>query len=162
MATAQAELVEGFDPRFRQDFEGLLFIGKLTDNFVWLGHRFEIRTIPSDDLLEIGLLHKPYVATVSDVKAYQMLVVAATIVSVDGQVPPFPISNEATDTLLFNRFRWVQKSMFTPVIDVIYERYLLLEKRVEDVIEAMGKVFGSTDSTPTSNGESETPIVEDS
>lgn len=162
MATAAAEIQEGFDPRFRQDFEGLLFIGKLTDNFTWLGHRFVIRTIPSDDLLEIGLLHKPFNATVSDVKAYQMLVVAATIVSIDGQQPPFPISNEVGDTLLNNRFRWVQKSLFPPTIDVIYERYLILEKRVEDVIEEMGKVFGSTDSTLTSNEESEMPIVEGS
>lgn len=160
MATQEAELQKEFDPRFKQDFEGLLFIGKLTDSFTWMGHRFVIRTIPSDDLLDMGLLHKPFVGTIADVKAYQMLVVAACIVTVDGQAPPFPITNEDADTLLLNRWNFVRKSWFPPTVDVIYERYLLLEKRVEDVIEAMGKVSGSTDSTPTSNGGSATPIVE--
>lgn len=159
MATPEAES-QGFDQRFRQDFEGLLFIGKLTDTFTWLGHRFTIRTIPSDDLLEMGLLHKPYVGTIADVKAYQMLVVAACIVAVDDQPPPFPVTNETTDTLLLNRFNFVRRSWFPPTVDVIYERYLLLEKRVEDVIEEMGKVFGSTDSTPTSTAESAMPNVE--
>lgn len=156
----EAVELQGFDPRFRQDFEGLLFIGKLTDDFTWLGHRFRIQTIPGDDLLEMGLLHKPYVGTISDVVAYQRLVVAACLVTMDDQAPPFPITNEVADTLLTNRFRWVQKSLFPPVVDVIYERYLLLEKRVQDVVEEMGKVLGSTDSTPTSNGGSAPPIVE--
>lgn len=143
-----------FDQRHAQDFEGLLYLGRLTDTFTWLGHTFLIRTLVSGEVLEIGLLHKPYVGSLSDVKAYQAAVVAACVLEVDGKPMPVPLTNEASDTALANRFQYVLRSWFTPTLNVIYERYLLLEDRVERVIAAMGKASGWTGSTPTSSATS--------
>ena len=148
-APSVAEAPPEFDPRFRQDFEGLLYLGRLTDTFSWLGHTFTIRTLSSGEVLEVGLLHKKYVGTLADVKAYQAALVAACVVEVDGQPMPVPLTNAAADTALVNRFNYVLRSWFPPTLDVVYERYLLLEARVGEVIEAMGKASGSTELTRT-------------
>ena len=140
-----------FDPKVRNDFEGLLYVGRLTDVFDWLGHRFQIRTLTVGEICEVGLLHRQYVGTLADVKAYQAAIVAACVMSVDDRPMPMPITNEVTDTGLLNRFNYVMRSWFPPTLDAVYERYLLLEERVEAVVKAMGKAPGWTESTLTSN-----------
>lgn len=131
-----------FDPRHRQDFEGLMYIGKLTSTFEWLGHKFVIRTLSTDEILEVGIIHREYAGSLADVKAYQAAVVAACVESVDGKPLPLPLSSDPSDTSLINKFRFVNRSWFPPTLDVVYERYLLLEARVSQVIEAMGKASG--------------------
>jgi len=143
-----------FDERFKEDFEGLLYIGRLTDDFYWLGHHFVIRTLTMGEIIEVGLLHKEYAGSLADVKAYQAAVVAGCVVSVDGKPLPMPLTNDPEDTELINKFQYVLRSWYPPTLDVIYERYLLLEARANQVIEAMGKAQGSTDSTHTLIGTS--------
>lgn len=147
--SAEPEPIPEFDPKVREDFEGLLYLGRLTKTFNWLGHRFLIRTLSVGEILEVGLLHKPYVGSLADVKAYQSAVVAASVLEVDGKPMPVPLTNERTDTSLVNRFEYVLNSWFPPTLDAIYEQYLLLESRVEEVIEAMGKAPASTVLTRT-------------
>src|SRR5690348_6594372 len=77
--SADTEIIPEFDPKVRQDFEGLLYLGRLTHTFNWLGHRFLIRTLSAGEILEVGLLHKPYIGSLADVKAYQAAVVAAAV-----------------------------------------------------------------------------------
>ena len=131
-----------FDSRYREEFEGLLYLGKLNHRFSWAGHRFVIRTLTSGDITEIGLLHKPYRDTVGETKAYQALVVAACIETVDGKALPLPITNQAEDTMLVNRFEYVLRVWFPPTLDAVYEQYLILETKVEEALKAMGKVQG--------------------
>lgn len=138
----EPEPVPKFDPRFREDFEGLMYIGRLTRNFTWLGHSFTIRTLSTDELLEVGLLHKPYINTLADAKAYQTAVVAACVVEVDHQPMPVPVTNDPADTWLLGKFNYVKAKWFPPTMDAVYEEYLKLESRVTEVIEAMGKVPG--------------------
>lgn len=126
-----------FDPRVRRELEGLLFLGKLTHTFTWMNHTFVIRTLVTDALLEIGMIHKPYVGTLGEVKAYQAAVVASTVVSVDGKPIGFSISDDVSD--IVDRFNYVKDHWYPPVLDAIYEEYLLLESKVNDVIEATGK-----------------------
>jgi hypothetical protein len=128
-----------FDPRVRQDFEGLLFLGRLTHTFTWAGHEFIIRTLTTGETLEVGLLAKPYQGSMAAMKAYQAALVAACVDSVDGRPMPVPITDDARDTSTANRFRYVLRSWFPPVLDAVYEQYLLLEERVTQVLDAMGK-----------------------
>ncbi len=141
-----------FDQRVREDFEGLLYLGKLEATFEWMGHKFVIRTLTVGEVLEIGLLHKEYVGTLTDVKAYQAALVAACVVKIDRKSLPFPLTNEDDDTPLRNRFEYVLRSWFPPTLDAVYEQYLLLEERVERVMEAMGKAYGWTFTTRTLSG----------
>lgn len=148
-ADTETEPIPEFDPKVREDFEGLLYLGRLTDTFTWLGHRFLIRTLSAGEILEVGLLHKPYVGSLADVKAYQAAVVAAAVLEVDGRPMPVPLTNERTDTSLVNRFQYILNSWFPPTLDAIYEQYLLLESRVEEVIAEMGKAPASKVLIPT-------------
>lgn len=139
-SSVEFEPLPEMDPRIREDFEGLLYLGKLTDSFVWAGHRFVIRTMTAGETLEVGLMHREYVGTLGDVKAYQMLANAACLVSVDGKPLPQPLGPEESG--LLTRFEYVKK-WFPWTHDAIYEHYMLLELRVTEVINAMGKEWGS-------------------
>jgi hypothetical protein len=130
--------VPEFDPRVRMDFEGLLFLGYLTDTFHWAGHSFTIRTLTVDEIMEVGLLHAKYARTIADSKAYQRAVTAACLVQVDGKDLPQPISDRPSDTALQNRWEYVG-AFFPITLDAIYDRYLVLEGRVSEVLTAMGK-----------------------
>lgn len=128
-----------FDEKFKQALDGLMYLGRLEDEFSWLGHRYVIRTLTTDEILQIGIITKPYLGTLSEVKAYQAAVVAACIVTVDGKSLAVPMTNEAADTALRNRWDYVRNHWFPPLLDYVYEQYLLLEDLVRQVLDAMGK-----------------------
>lgn len=139
--TTESESLPEFPEEFKLSFEGLLYIGKLTDSFEWLGHRFVIHTVNTADTLEIGLLHRDHVGSLSDIKAYQALVVAACVESVDGRPLPQPLGPEQSALRL--RFEYVTK-WFPWTLDAIYNRYLLLEQTVTEVVNALGEASSST------------------
>jgi hypothetical protein len=136
------ESAPSFDSRWTQEFEGLMYLGRLTEDFHYLGHHFRLRTMTVDEVLECGLVCKPYTGTLAEVKAYQAAVVAGCLESVDGKPLPIPITNRTTDTALANRFDWVNRHFFPPVLDAIYERYLILEAKVREVMASLGEASG--------------------
>lgn len=131
-----------FDPRYRDEFDGLMYVGSLTDAFEWLGHEFVIRTLTSGELTEVGLAVKRYEGTNGATKAYQGAITAACLVSVDGKGLPYPITTRPDDTAFQNRFAYVMENYFPPTLDVVYDRYYRLEVAVQKVIEAMGNRSG--------------------
>lgn len=137
--SSKGETLPEFDPRVREDFEGLLYLGRLSHTFPWAGHEFTIRTLTTGETLEVGLLSQPYRGTLAEMKAYQAALVACCVTTVDGRAMPVPITDDPRDTAAANRFRYVLRSWFPPVLDAVYEQYLLLEERVARVLAAMGK-----------------------
>ncbi len=131
-----------FDPHYRDEFEGLLYLGKLNDDFNWLGHHYIIKTLNSGEILEIGLLHKPYIGTLAETKAYQAAVVAACVVMVDRKPIAVPVTNEVADTELLSKFNYVLRSWYPPLLDKVYEQYIMLEEKVAKILDAMGKASG--------------------
>lgn len=126
-----------FDEKYRQNFEGLLYIGKVQRTVKWLGHEFVIKTMTIDQILEIGQLHQPYSNTVADIKAWQALTLAASIVSVDGQPIALPVHDQETN--LTARFNYIRNHWYPWVLDKLYEQYLILDAQVAEVIDEMGK-----------------------
>lgn len=142
-AQHEANQPKSFDPSFREPFEGLLFLGSLTETFEWLGHEFTVRTLTTGELMAIGLIHKEYIGTLGDTKAYQTAVVAACLERVDGQplpIPPDLRSPSGSDdvVVLRDRFRYISRNWFPPTIDHIYEQFILLEAESARVIEQLG------------------------
>lgn len=129
-----------FDPRWKLEFEGLLFLGFLTKRFTWAGHTFVIKSLSTDELLQVALVHQPYVGTLGEMKAYQSAAVAACLQSVDGK--PLPIPVEIDGSLIDTRFDYVTKRYAPVIMDVIYNQYLELEQKVTHVLAAMGKASG--------------------
>jgi hypothetical protein len=126
-----------FDPAYRKSFEGLLFIGKVQRTFNWLGHTFLIKTPTIEEMLEAGQLHQPYVGTIGDIKAWQSLMVAASLVTVDNKPLPIPISDDVT--ALQSKFNYINQHWYPWTTDALYEQYILLDNEVREVIDAMGK-----------------------
>lgn len=131
-----------FDPKWRMAFEGLCEIGRLMDEFDFLGHHFVIRTLSTDEVLQTALLQKPYAESMADLRAYTAVMVAACVVSVDGKELPQPITTDIVDTALRNRFEYVRQSWYPVVIDVVYDHYLNLEATVAQVVAKMGEALG--------------------
>src|SRR5215469_14153846 len=79
----EGNVLPTFDQRYEEPFVGLLYLGALSDEFDWLGHRFVIRTLRDGEKLAIARLIKPYQDTVGTDRAYAAAVVALCTVSVD-------------------------------------------------------------------------------
>lgn len=143
-APETTEELPEFDPRYREDFIGLAYIGALTRKFDLFGHRIQLRTLKRNELLAIGEITKPYLATLSEAKSYTQAVVSMAIVTVDGrELPSLPLGDGSQIvSWAQSRFDWVGDQWHDTVVDVIYNHYLVLAETVNRVIEAMGKASG--------------------
>lgn len=138
-----------FDERYREPFAGLMFLGALQASFDFIGHRFVIRTLTTDETLAIGMITKEFEETIGAQRAYATALVALCIQSVDGRQLPSPIGTDDNNyAWAFERFNYVKARWFPYVVDNIYERYLLLESKTIEVLQEMAKkVSGQTQST---------------
>lgn len=138
---------EEFPDELRADFQALLAGKPLIHTFHWLGHRYTIRApLTSGELMEVGLLTKPFAESLGATKAYQVAVLAGCVIRYDDEPMPMPArTSKATlteiDPTLLDRFNLIRQ-WFPPTVDALYEQYLILENRVMKVIGAMGNPQG--------------------
>jgi hypothetical protein len=131
-----------FDPRHRDAFTGLLFLGYLEKTITVWGHTFHLVTPSQAEKIQIGLLHKEYLGTLASEIAYQTLLVAAYLRNVDGNELPKPITNDSKDQALNERYRWVGENLREQVIDEIFSRCIMMQADIRDILAAMGKASG--------------------
>lgn len=132
-----------FDPRYVEPFEGLIYLGALTKEFEWLGHKFVIRTLTTNEMLIVPLVIKKWEGTIGHARAYGACMVALATVSIDGQSLPTPVeSSEVGHTWAIHRFNHVTGRWFPYTIDKVYSEYLALEAQALETVEAMGKHSG--------------------
>jgi hypothetical protein len=136
------EDVPEFDPKFKQPFTGLLYVGALTKTFELYGHSFTIASPTQTERLQMGQVIEPFQGTVTGEIAYQSALVAAYLVDIDGKKLPQAIMIDPKETALHDRFKWVNENLRRPVIDKIFEECLVLDSKVDEVLEAMGKASG--------------------
>jgi hypothetical protein len=130
-----------FDPRYAEAFEGLAYLGSLTESFSWLGHEFVIRTLGVDEQLAVAQVTARY-KDGGEQLAYVTAVVAMAIVTVDGEELPTPYAeDQQLAEWAHRRFAYVKANWFQPTINEVFQRYLKLEDTVAQVVDAMGKAF---------------------
>lgn len=130
-----------FDERYTEAFEGLAFLGSLTERFSWLGHEFVIRTLGVDEQLAVAQITSKY-KDGGEQLAYVTAVVALCVVTVDGEELPTPIGEDQKLAEWGHlRFAFVKANWYQATINEIFQRYLKLEDTVAQVVEAMGKAF---------------------
>lgn len=131
-----------FDPRYRDELVGLLFLGRLKETFTYCGHQIAIRTLTTEDLAKIGLLIKSYDGTTAFNAVYQAAFVAASLVTVDGK--PLPVASLTLDDAdaLDLRFQYVLRQYMPPVREHFYNKAFALEVTSRNVLAAMGKASG--------------------
>lgn len=137
-----------FDDRYKDDFEGLAFLGALSKTFEWLGHRFTIRTLMVDEALHVSALVKEYQNTIGDGLAYRTAMAAMCVTLIDGKALPMMVGDEGDYAYASERFRYARTHWFQATVDTIYNHYLELEFKTRQVVDAMGKASGLTASTP--------------
>lgn len=132
---------EPFDERYRDDFEGLMFLGALSASFSHVGHRITIRTLTSMELLAAGHVIKEYQDTIGAPRAEALAIVSLCIQKVDGKPLPIPVQENDTDTFQWaiDRFNYVATHWYPFTVDSIYERYNLLAQRCYEVLSEMAK-----------------------
>lgn len=131
-----------FDPRYREPFIGLLYLGKLSEEFVLFGHSFLMETPNQATRLETGVLHKRYLNSMSSEMGWQTVTVAAYLQKVDGTPLPEPIGPK--DTGLLDRLNWILENINTAVINALFERTLILDSKVRDVMEELERLGESS------------------
>lgn len=134
--TPLAEVSSEFDPRHRDNFVGLLYLGKLEDMCTIAGHRFRLATPNLRDRLAMGPLHKTYANTVVGEMAWRTITVAAYLREIDGQAAPEPLNSR--DEPVAVRLRWVLDSIHSDeMIGLIYQQALLISAQVHELTEAL-------------------------
>lgn len=131
-----------FDPRHRDLFSGLIYLGYLEETVVLWGHTFRLVTPSRMERLQGGALHQPYLGTLSADLAYETVMVAMFLTKVDGHELPQPVLTDPKENAVRDRFEWVAQNLREGVIGRLYEQVLLLDQKVLDVLEAMGKASG--------------------
>lgn len=135
---AGGDLLSDFDRRYREPFTGLLYLGKLEKTVHKFGHTFDLRTPTQAEKIEIGLLHKPYVNSMSSELAWATLTVAAYLRAVDGTPLPEPLGPK--DSGLKERFNWVLENMRSQIVSSIFDDCVLLENKVEAVLQEFDRL----------------------
>ena len=127
------------DPRYKRDFEGLTYLGYLADEFDLAGHRFNIRTLNTDALLEVSMWTQKYSGSLGESRAYSTAVVAAAVELLDGRPLHRPLGPGEPD---FDMRVAIVRKWYPWTIDQIYSRVRELERRVDEVLAQLGKASG--------------------
>jgi len=131
-----SKMSASFPIEWRDEFEGLLFLGKLekeVDRIPY--HKFVVKTMTVNEKLEVSLLAKPFIETVGYGRAYKAAVVAAGLVSVDGR-DMVPLSKNTN--VIRQKYDYIVNNWYDTVVDILYEEIDKLETRVVFVLEELG------------------------
>ncbi len=125
-----------FDDKWKKDFEGLLYLGKLEKEVTSIPlHKFVVRTLTVNEQLEVLLITQPYADGIGYARAYKAAVVAAGLVSVDGKEL---IQTDKSSNVLRQKWDYVTNGWYEPVIDVLYEEIDQLHVRMIEVCQEIG------------------------
>lgn len=126
-----------FDPRVREDVDGLIWLGYLEDEFSFCGHHFVIHTLKGDDELNAGLVAKEYVETFSQARAWAWAKVCLALSAVDGNPNFCPPIGPDKKAFARARFAWCTSQWHWPLTEYIYGRYVDLEARQLAALRAL-------------------------
>ena len=147
VAIEEEEELPQFDQAYAKDFDGLNYLGALTHEFEWLGHKFVIRTLTVDEYLAVAAITKDYLEGVSGAQAYATAIVSLCIETLDGQYLPIPVQEETKGyAWAYQRFNFVKSRWYPYTINRVFDEFNKLETRAEKVFESMGNASGWTES----------------
>lgn len=116
-----------FPPESKNDIEGLLYLGKLSETVDVFGHSFVINTLTTGEELAIGLLVRKWEESIGISKALMTATIAASVSAVNGR--PFYRSISPAKTQEINdRFTKVLDWYF-PVVEALFREYTDLVER---------------------------------
>jgi hypothetical protein len=142
----EAKKAEDIDPiklfseKIQVAVEGLTYIGKLTDEFNFCGHKFAIQTLLPQHKFAISQVLQPYRDTIHEVDAYQALHVGLAVTAVDGDTEFAPAIGPGIVELTKARLAYVSSHWYPRTIEYIWSRYVLLEATAGKAIAELDRL----------------------
>lgn len=131
------EKADEFDDRIGQDVEGLLWLGRLTQDCEIYGHTFTLRTLTRGERLAAALFVKEYEDTLGIADALQTAYLSLAIELVDGRPLSIPLEQrETTESRLARNFTTVQR-WYDPVLEALFAEYQSLVRREADAFREL-------------------------
>lgn len=133
---------------YSDDFIELSSLGYLSEEVDWCGHKFVLRTLKVGEEIVAGKIIREDEQSVAGFKATHAVVLAAALVSVNGQhfLPALTDDLEATIRL---RYKYICEHWFWPTVEFLAVAHNKLVQRQIDVITELQKKLsgGLTDSS---------------
>lgn len=129
------EVDSKFPDEWKKEFEGLAYLGYLTSTVRIPFHTFHLKTLLPTEKIEVGMICRSVEGTLAYAKAFKAAIVAAALISVDGQ--PL-IASERTKGFVSQKYEYVINSWYDPIIDLLYNSVNALESRSIVVLQEMG------------------------
>ena len=135
----QDDVNQGEAPEFPdelvEDLQNFAVVGHLSDSFTYGGQDFTIRTMTMGEELEALRATKDYNdIPVASGRVYATAMVAGSVQTLNGTPLVIPISEKQDIVEL--KFRKV-KNWFWPVIEVVYQRFSILEARQKEILDGL-------------------------
>ena len=124
-----------FDPKWRNPFEGLTYLGYLSARVEIPYHTFTVRTLKTGEKIKVTELIQHLEPSISYARAYRAAVVAAGLLLVDGK--PLLTGSKQVDAIA-QRYRYITDNWHDPVIDILYGKINDLEGKVLEVLKELG------------------------
>lgn len=144
---------EGFDPRWKEEFEGLTYLGHLEDEVMIGPHRFVIHTLNTGEKLQVAQIVKNFENTIAYMKAYKAASVSAAIQSVDGR--PIVVTDK-NRSVIRQKYEYVVNMWHDTVVDILYEAVDALEMKVLLILQELG-VIGEQEAEPATEVPGDSP-----
>lgn len=151
----ELDYFESFDPRWRDAFEGLLYLGHLEGTVKIDYHDFVVRTLTSGEKIEVIRITQELEGSLGYPRAYRAAVVAAGILLADAR--PIPVASRQVSAIR-QKYRWVTDNWHDVVIDLLYAKINQLEGQVVRILEELGvagEIRKITQVTVEENGQTE-------
>lgn len=132
---------EAFAPQVHRDVISLLRLGRIEDSFELYGHSFVMRTLNIEEEIAVEELLAAKFASSLNEKASKTAYVSASLSLVDGE--PLTRSLGMSESNDLSRAFDRVKKWYRPVIDKLFERYLLLEARQLEALSELEKKDGT-------------------
>jgi hypothetical protein len=124
-----------FDPRWRNSFEGLAYLGYLDGDVEIPYHSFKVRTLTTGEKIKVVQMIRELEDSIGYPRAYRAAVAAAGLVLVDGK--PLLVGKKSLD-VISQKYRYVTDNWYDYVIDILYDKINELEGSVLEVLKELG------------------------
>lgn len=131
----EGKTLDTFPGEWRDDFRGLAFLGYLTDVVTIPQHEFVLKTLSVGEKIQVSQIVRPHEGTLGYGKAFKTAIVAASLVSIDGEAI---MVAEKKVSVILQKYRYVVNTFYEPIVDLLYLRCVQLENRQLEVMKELG------------------------
>lgn len=126
---------ESFPQEWKNDFEGLLYLGYLEAEVTIPHHTFIVHTLLPGAKIELASMLVDMQTSIGYGLAYKCAVVSAALDSVDDR--PIIVSSKRESSIR-QKYQYVINAWYEPVIDLLYTKVEELEVRQDKLMRELG------------------------